>query len=289
MSLRHPNRPDQHGIALIEALVALLVLALGVLGLARLQVSSLTESRNTNARAMAVQLAADLAERMQSNAPVRRTSPDPNPYETLWGVPAAAGTNCLTTSCNGGELAAFDLRAWKQNVQTLLPNGDALVFRSNTDRNQFGVLMRWAEFEARNESQATAAEAALFSRADDVTDATGAVGTGRADVTCPPGFTCHLVYNLAAMQAEGATYGQFTGAQPAAAGNALLTAGRAWYWVEVFRYSTNYGAGAASSAPVPVAQHPYVYRITAFVQGAKPGTQVRLRSTFVPFLARDFQ
>lgn len=41
---------------MIEALVALLVLALGVLGLARLQVSSLTESRNTNARAMVGQV-----------------------------------------------------------------------------------------------------------------------------------------------------------------------------------------------------------------------------------------
>jgi type IV pilus assembly protein PilX len=112
---------------------------------------------------------------------------------------------------------------------------------------------------------------------------------------CLPGTSVELeaagawTTQLAAMQAAGATYGQFTGAKPAAAGNALLTAGRAWYWVEVFRYSTSYGAGAASSAPVPVAQHPYVYRITAFVQGAKPGTQVRLRSTFVPFLARDFQ
>jgi type IV pilus assembly protein PilV len=194
MNRRHLDRPHHLGIAMIEALVALLVLALGVLGLARLQVSSLTESRNTNARAMAVQLAADLAERMQSNAAVRRANPAPNPYENGWGVWAAVAPDCLTTACNGAELAAFDLRAWKQNVQTLLPNGDALVFRSNTDRNQFGVLMRWAEFEARNESQATAAEAALFTRADDVTDATGAVGTGRADVTCPPDFTCHLVY-----------------------------------------------------------------------------------------------
>lgn len=60
---------------MIEALVALLVLALGVLGLARLQVGALTESRNTNARAVSVQLAADLAERMQSNAVIRRANP----------------------------------------------------------------------------------------------------------------------------------------------------------------------------------------------------------------------
>ena len=76
---RHPGNSEQRGIAMIEALIALLVLSLGVLGLARLQMSALTESRNTNARAVAVQLANDLAERMQSNAIVRRTNPNPNP------------------------------------------------------------------------------------------------------------------------------------------------------------------------------------------------------------------
>lgn len=93
-----------------------------------------------------------------------------------------------------------------------------------------------------------------------------------------------------AMQAVGATYGQFTGANPAAAGNPLLTAGQAWYWVEVFRYATSASSEATGDAvPVPVKEHPYLYRITAYVQGMKPGTQVRLRSTFVPFLARDFE
>ena len=186
--------PIPRGIAMIEALVALLVLSLGVLGLARLQVGALTESRNSNARAVAVQMANDLAERMQSNAMVRRTNPDPNPYETVWGAPVAAGTDCLASACNGDELAAFDLRAWKLNLSTLLPNGDAQVFRSNTDTNQFGVLVRWTELEAKNKALANQAESALFTRADAVTDATGAVGTGLTAFTCPQAFVCHLVY-----------------------------------------------------------------------------------------------
>ncbi len=94
---------------------------------------------------------------------------------------------------------------------------------------------------------------------------------------------------LANMQAAGATYGQFTGANPGAAGNPLLAAGQAWYWVEVFRYPQIFtDEGVASSTPLPVGNHPFVYRITAFVQGQKPGTQVRLRSVFVPYLERDF-
>ncbi len=179
---RHPGNSEQRGIAMIEALIALLVLSLGVLGLARLQMSALTESRN------------DMAERMQSNAIVRRTNPNPNPYVTGWGAPAAAGTDCRASVCNGNELAAFDLRAWKLNLGRLLPNGDAQVFRSGTDSNQFGVLVRWTELEGKNKALANQAEGALFTRADAVTDAAGAVGTGMANFTCPANFICHLVY-----------------------------------------------------------------------------------------------
>lgn len=188
------RQSKQHGIAMIEALVALLVLALGVLGLARLQVNALTESRNTNARAMAVQLAADLSERMQSNAAIRRANPATNPYITGWGVPPAAVTNCLNANCNGAELAAFDLMAWKLNLQTLLPNGDAQVFRSDTDQNQFGVLLGWTDLEAKNEGAAIGGDVARYTQADAVTDGAGADGAGVAGVTCQPGFTCHLVY-----------------------------------------------------------------------------------------------
>ncbi|WP_439607939.1 pilus assembly PilX family protein [Hydrogenophaga sp.] len=105
--------------------------------------------------------------------------------------------------------------------------------------------------------------------------------------------------NLTAMTAGtgatsiGAKYGEFTGIDPAAAGNPLLSwsrpgvvpvvAPRAWYWVEVFRYTDAAGiVAAAGNVPIPDKKHPYVYRITAYVQGMKGGTRVWLRSVFVP-------
>lgn len=90
--------------------------------------------------------------------------------------------------------------------------------------------------------------------------------------------------DLVDMQAVGATYGQFTSTTPTAASNPLLTSipPRAWYWVEVFRYANIPGSGDGRVAPDTV-RHPFVYRITAFVQGTKPGTRVQLRSVFVPY------
>ena len=86
--------------------------------------------------------------------------------------------------------------------------------------------------------------------------------------------------------AIAATYGLYTQAAPAAAGNPLLSAvpARGWYWVEVFRYTDAGGImAAAGNVPIPDKKHPFVYRITAYVQGLKGGTRVWLRSVFVPY------
>lgn len=90
-----------------------------------------------------------------------------------------------------------------------------------------------------------------------------------------------------------ARYGEFTGLNPASTGNALLqwsrpgvtpaVAARGWYWVEVFLYTEAAGMVAKSGHDLaPDATQPFVYRITAYVQGMKPGTRVWLRSIYVP-------
>jgi type IV pilus assembly protein PilX len=94
--------------------------------------------------------------------------------------------------------------------------------------------------------------------------------------------------NLATMTAGTGTaaiaarYGEYTNAVAAADGNPLLDNG--WYWVEVFRYTDAAGIiTAAGNVPIPDKKHPFVYRITSYVQGLKPGTRVWLRTVFVPF------
>ena len=54
----------QRGLSLIESLVALLVLALGIMGLAGVQARMVTETRISNSRAMAVSLIDDLTKRI---------------------------------------------------------------------------------------------------------------------------------------------------------------------------------------------------------------------------------
>lgn len=92
---------------------------------------------------------------------------------------------------------------------------------------------------------------------------------------------------------SAARYGEFTGIDPESAGNPLLKwsrngaapdpAAHAWYWVEVFWYSHAADAMAIPSHDLaPALDHPFVYRITAYVRGVRPGTRVWLRSVYVP-------
>lgn len=105
-----------------------------------------------------------------------------------------------------------------------------------------------------------------------------------------------LASNLDAVQASGATYGQFTRtglSAPGTAGNPLLAsegAPRAWYWAEVLRYDTGPDA-MATAAPrghlQPDPARPFVYRITAMALGLKPGTRAVVRALFVPYPAKQ--
>lgn len=180
--MKSANR-HQRGTSLIEALVALLVLALGVMGMAAVQTRSLSTARTTYLRALAIQAADDLQDRIQANAALRHAPPLINPYLTSWGPRPASGRDCTTTLCDGPQLAAFDLVQWKKELARSLPAGDGRVFSSPADTSQWGVLVAWSETKGRNESLATA-----------VRDASGQADTGVPGANCPDTLTCHLIY-----------------------------------------------------------------------------------------------
>lgn len=189
----------QHGASLIEALVALLVLALGLLAMARLQAGNLTQARHTNARALAVQMAAELKERMLLNPGATTADPADNPYLTDFEQAAAeAPPDCTTQPCSAANLATRDLARWKRELATLLPKGDAQVYPTPGDRGQFGVLIAWADGANHRRAQAEAAgqaeEVALHDGADGVWQGPESQGTGVNHAVCPPKRICHLVH-----------------------------------------------------------------------------------------------
>ena len=173
------SRKSQAGITLIEALVSLLILALGILGLAAVQTRMLVENRVTNSRATAVRLIADLGERMRINAAGANLTPNPYLQPAFAGPPAMPTFPCAAgTPCTPNAVATFDHDAWLSMVGTALPGGRATI-TPVAGTTQVQVIVAWLLNERAGTTFADQLRVAI------------AAGGGDA---CPANYICHIDY-----------------------------------------------------------------------------------------------
>lgn len=176
------RKNSQHGVSLIESLVAIVVMSLGILGILGVQMRTLADTQTSVRRAQAVRLIDDLSERLSVNP---NALSNINNYPTAFGAtPATPARNCATTPCSNSELAAYDLSQWKQSVKNTLPASDAAVFLADADTNinnrrQLGIMISWRENERDT--------AGTYKNAINA-------GVDGGAVTCPAERTCHLQY-----------------------------------------------------------------------------------------------
>jgi len=110
---------DQTGFTLIEVLVAVVILAVGLLGLAGMQATGLRNNQDAYNRSQATQLAYDLADRMRANVVAANTYTATTPISS-----ATTQADCLTTTgCSPAELAENDLFEWNTTLTNILPGG----------------------------------------------------------------------------------------------------------------------------------------------------------------------
>ena len=121
------KRKTQRGTTLVEVLVALVVLSVGLLGIAALQMTSLRNNRGAHLRSQAQVLAYDIADRMRANRNVALA----NAYVVALGVTPA-----------GGTLNALDLQEWKATLAQALPSGDGEITRVG---EMFRIRIRWTD------------------------------------------------------------------------------------------------------------------------------------------------
>ncbi|HHJ80721.1 MAG TPA: type IV pilus modification protein PilV [Candidatus Tenderia electrophaga] len=131
----------QAGFSLIEVLITMVVLSIGLLGVAGMQASGLRNNHAAYTKTQATNLAMDMAERIRANPQGQAeyvgfssdSAPDSSP-------------DCISTGCTPIQLANHDKFEWSQpfnaDSKPVLPAGKGLVTQ---DGNQFIVTILWRE------------------------------------------------------------------------------------------------------------------------------------------------
>lgn len=151
----------QRGVTLIEAMIALLVISVGLLGIASLQITAMSQNASALNHSQAVWIAYNMSDRILANI---------SQFNNYDGADTASSSpqDCLTNSCSNAQMVTADIADWATLVGNL-PGGRGII-RSNADGLLIDVM--W----------------------DD--DGTGATGTG-CDPTDSNDLTC---YTLAVAQ-----------------------------------------------------------------------------------------
>jgi type IV pilus assembly protein PilV len=139
------GRAREAGFNIIEVLVALVVLAVGMLGIASLYIVTLRSSGSALQRTQAINLASDLGDRIRAN---RNAGPA---YE---GAAAADGDDCLgaAATCTPAEMAAHDLFLWQAQIQQIFPGAPAgtVDVDDTTTPDTYAITVSWREAAEAN-------------------------------------------------------------------------------------------------------------------------------------------
>ncbi len=133
MGAMHIPHSQQAGSSLIEILVTILILSVGLLGLAALQTNALRFNQDAYQRMVASQQADNMLDRMNANA----VGISSGLYNSVSGI----GTNpSCTTVCTPQQMAQRDSFEWNTQNQQLLPSGQGTVTMQN---NVYRVTVYW--------------------------------------------------------------------------------------------------------------------------------------------------
>lgn len=123
------------GFTLAEILVALLIVAVALIGIAALYVDSASHTRESEPRLRAAELAEQIAARIKAN-PVGRTG-----YASVIGVVC----NKDAQPKRAEEAAAMEAACWHEQVAAELPSGMGSVMRDiNTTPPTYVVAVSWS-------------------------------------------------------------------------------------------------------------------------------------------------
>ena len=140
---------SHRGFSLVEMLVALVVMSVGMLGIAALYIESMKSNRGASLRTQAVALAYDMADRIRANRLAGAQ------YALALGAAPPAAHNCVAgVNCTQDDMAEDDLNRWVTSVRAIMPwNGatpprTAVIFTPAAGVGRpdtYQVMITWRE------------------------------------------------------------------------------------------------------------------------------------------------
>jgi len=128
----------QRGFSLVEVLIALVIMSVGMLGIAGLYVQSMQAGRTSMFRHHAVTLAGDVADRIRAN-------PTAGAAYTVVG---GADSSCVNmgVNCSAPQMASHDIFLWTDQAADTLPAGTVTItFDGTVAPPTYLIEVEWVE------------------------------------------------------------------------------------------------------------------------------------------------
>lgn len=129
---------QHHGFTLLEVLIAIVVLSVGLLGLAGLQATGLRNNHQASLLTSATLQAYDIADRMRANKAA---------IDSYLFTSSPTAPTC--TTCTAAQIAALDGSQWYTANSILLPSGSGKVEKIGTS-NIYKITVTWTDTKAQS-------------------------------------------------------------------------------------------------------------------------------------------
>jgi type IV pilus assembly protein PilV len=107
----------QKGFSMVELLISVVIMSIGVLGMAGLQIISMQQNRSALLQGEAMFIANDILDRIRAN---------PSTGYGGAAITDAPGvtTDCVGNTCTEAEMAAYDIAQWQCSINSVDAAGD---------------------------------------------------------------------------------------------------------------------------------------------------------------------
>lgn len=137
------------GFSLIEVLIALVILSVGLLGIAAMVSVSLKSKDGSYMRTQATTLTAAILDRMRANrATATAAGYDSTFTSALPSTPPTDGCINSADNCTAAQIAAVDLQEWRNDLANLPCGEGSVATVINNQMTQATITVQWSDQRA---------------------------------------------------------------------------------------------------------------------------------------------